>query len=617
MLVLTLVLAQSTPVALGTWSASLASPGGELRFGLELWQEGTELRAAVRNPPESIPVPAVRIEGAELVLDFPHYDSRIRATIADEGRTLSGTWEKRRSKERWTRMDFSASSAATEPLASSYADVSGRWAVDFESDDQPAVALFEQRGTSLGGTILTATGDYRFLAGAVEGQRLTLSCFDGAHAFLFTAQLFEDERLQGDFWSADSWHETWTAQRDAAARLADPYAQTSWDERASLADYVLPDLEGVPRSLAEPLIGKRAAIVQLFGSWCPNCHDETALLVELERRWRERGLAVLGIAFEVTGEFARDAALVRTMAAKHEIDYPLFVAGVNDKERASRAFPAIDRLRAFPTTIFVDGNGRVRAVHSGFSGQATGAEHAALQSEFEGWVQECLETPVDDRATWSALTAHVWFDPSEFAGATWTFRDAGDGRREVHHVVHKSGVPVISEEVLAVRSFGDAVFAGARHWRLDRAADVLLDPRDVGARLSPRGGGPAPLVAGRALAALASSDARERREALFAIACERGVDAGARFPEALPLLDDPALDVRTTAAWAMGRCDEARAIERLLLALEHANAALRREAVRALGRLLDGAARESALGAALDDADPLVRRAAHSALERP
>ena len=105
-------------------------------------------------------------------------------------------------------------------------DVAGRWAVDFEQDEEPAVAVFRQDGRNLAGTFLTATGDYRYLAGTLSGDRLRLSCFDGAHAFLFDARLRDDGSLRGDFWSRDSWHDTWTARRDPQATLADGFAQT-------------------------------------------------------------------------------------------------------------------------------------------------------------------------------------------------------------------------------------------------------------------------------------------------------------------------------------------------------------------------------------------------------
>ena len=131
-------------------------------------------------------------------------------------------------------------------------------------------------------------------------------------------------------------------------------------------------------------------LVNLFGSWCPNCNDATAFLVELDRRYRERGLSIVGLAFEMTGRFDRDAKQVRAYAAHHGVTYPLLVAGVHDKQEASKAFPWVDRVRSYPTTIFFHGDGRVRAVHTGYSGPATGPAYDALWESFVRLIEELL-----------------------------------------------------------------------------------------------------------------------------------------------------------------------------------------------------------------------------------
>jgi thiol-disulfide isomerase/thioredoxin len=246
-----------------------------------------------------------------------------------------------RGRERFVTLDFHARFGIERSLpnpANMPPDWTGRWAVDFASDDLPAVGLFDQDRTRLVATFMTSTGDYRYLAGDVRiDGSFEVSVFDGAHAFLFRARPTADGGLEGDFYSGDSWHDTWTARRDESARLADEFAQTTWRSQASLAELVLPDLDGRPRSLADPEFAGRAILIQLFGSWCPNCHDETAYLVDVDRRFRERGLVILGLAFELTGDFARDANQVRAFQQRWDVRYPLFVAGPADKRAGSRS----------------------------------------------------------------------------------------------------------------------------------------------------------------------------------------------------------------------------------------------------------------------------------------
>ncbi|MCH7780362.1 MAG: TlpA family protein disulfide reductase, partial [Acidobacteria bacterium] len=219
------------------------------------------------------------------------------------------------------------------------------------------------------------------------------SCFDGGHAFLFHAQLQPDGTLAGSFWSRDTYHATWTARRasgDADTEMPDPLRMVTLTNRAGRLRFRFPDLDGRPVSLADERFQNKVVLVNLFGSWCPNCNDATAYLVELDERFRERGLSIVGLAFEMTGDFSRDAEQVRVYRDYHGIEYPLLIAGTADKTAASKAFPLIERVKSFPTTIFMDGDGNVHMVYSGFSGPATGEAYTRLQTLFESTIEEIL-----------------------------------------------------------------------------------------------------------------------------------------------------------------------------------------------------------------------------------
>jgi len=390
-------------LAEGEWRAWLDSPGGELPFGLEVSRDGDTLEVVIVNGSERIRVPRVEANGTELVLGIEHYDSTIVATVARGGKHLNGRWEKTTGPGRISSLPFQAVAgpqARFRPDASDAGSestsIDGRWTVAFSSSDDPAVGLFSSLADgTVEGTFLTTTGDYRFLAGQFDGSRLRLSCFDGAHAFLFDARLQADDTLAGDFWSRDSWHETWTAHRDPEADLGDAFGQTQSVTDLDLDQISYPDLDGRPRSLDDPEFAGRARILYLFGSWCPNCGDATRLMVELDGRYRERGLSIVGLAFEMTGDAHRDTEQVRRYATYHEVAFPLLLAGLSDKTEASTAFPLVDRVRAYPTTVFLDHAGAVRAVHSGFSGPATGEAHEELRRRFESLIEELLD---DERA---------------------------------------------------------------------------------------------------------------------------------------------------------------------------------------------------------------------------
>ena len=379
----------------GVWRAWLDSPGGQLPFALELTAGEDGWSAHIVNGPERIKVGRVDLDGDRLTLGIEHYDATVE-TKRTSPATLDGRWWKTGKQGAISQLPFHAVHGETHrftPIedAGGGGSVSGRWVVRFASEEDQAVAEFEQGdGHEVTGTFLTTTGDYRYLAGSFEGGRLRLSVFDGAHAFLFDARLQPDGRLAGDFWSRESWHDTWIAERDDSATLDSATEQVAWVGGIPLAEVAYPDLDGNPRSLDDPEFTGKARILEVFGSWCPNCNDATEYLVDLHERYRERGLSIVGLAFEMTGDYKRDAEQVRVYRNHHGIEYPLLIAGTSDKEEASDAFPLIERVKSFPTTIFMDGDGNVHTVYSGFSGPATGEAYAQLQALFEGTIEELL-----------------------------------------------------------------------------------------------------------------------------------------------------------------------------------------------------------------------------------
>lgn len=384
---------QAPPAATERYDAWLESAGGPLRFELEIDRRASPARAWLVQDEHRVEIPRVELGERELRLEFPHYDSSIQAALQSDGWT--GAWRKRASAERWVELRFHAIPCVDDCTTPGPTDPGwtplreGRWSAKFASDDQPAVFVTARERDRVRATFLTTTGDYRYLGGSDRGE-IVLSTFDGAHAFLFRARRASDTSLEGDFWSGDRWHDTWTATFDPNAALPDPFALTQSNANAKLSDLRFPDAQGRVRSLDDDDLKGRARIIQVFGSWCPNCNDEAPFLAELDRRYRERGLRIVGLAFELTGDFERDAKQVELYRKRHELEYPLLVAGLSDKAKASRSLPMLDKVRAYPTTIFVRKDGSVRAVHQGYSGPATGPEHEQLRADFERLIEELL-----------------------------------------------------------------------------------------------------------------------------------------------------------------------------------------------------------------------------------
>jgi thiol-disulfide isomerase/thioredoxin len=397
----------------GTWRAVLSSPGGELPFALRITRRGDVLKGIVVNGAEQAPASAVSVAGSSVTIRFDWYDSAISASVSDDGNAMTGAWTKTGSTGP-SRMLFHATRgqqprfrSAAVASGSSINDVTGIWKAEFVDSQgaSPARGEFHQDpGTNrVAGTFLTPTGDDRYLEGSFENGVLRLSTFDGAHAFLFHARASIDGRLSGDYWSRDSYHATWTATRtdDAGATLPDGWKDVGLTNTDGRFQFRFPDLAGNPVSLSDDRFRGKVVLVNIFGSWCPNCNDEAPFLAAMDRKDRHQGLEIVGLAYELTGKAPRDREMVRRFAARHGIDYTLLLAGVSDKAKASATLPDITRVLAFPTSIFIGRDGRVRKIYSGFAGPGTGQHYDQLRTEIETLIGALLREGVPSTAVHS------------------------------------------------------------------------------------------------------------------------------------------------------------------------------------------------------------------------
>ena len=389
---------RTASVPLGTYRATLQLPGGELPFGLELAREAGGPVAYLINGTERQKVTEVTVQGAHLQIKMPGYENRL---IADaHGGQLQGEViiDKLGGKEQHIALHaalgqpyrFFAQAASGN---AGNAEVTGRWAVTFLEDGskpEMAVGEFAQSRDVVTGTFLTDTGDHRFLAGQVHDGELYLSTFDGAHAFLYKAKLDAAGGLSGDFWSGTAYHERWTAKKDPAAALPDAYSLTSMRSGSKTLDFSFPDVAGNTVTSNDPKFKNKVIVVALAGSWCPNCHDEAAFLSPLYRDYRDRGLEVVSLMFEHFGDFDRAKAATERFRQHYGIEYTTLIAGISDKDDAAKKLPSLERVYAFPTTIFIDRQGHVRKIHTGFSGPATGEHYAQFVDEFKSTIDQLL-----------------------------------------------------------------------------------------------------------------------------------------------------------------------------------------------------------------------------------
>jgi thiol-disulfide isomerase/thioredoxin len=269
-----------------------------------------------------------------------------------------------------------------------FASAEGRWAAVFRSsngkDTVFRVGEFMQKGPEVIGTFLDAGGDLRYLQGIMDVDTLRLSTFDGStHAYYFTAVRRGDSLVGGKYYAGPVNYSTWTAVKDSAAHLEDEYAITKWKKDVPFG-FSFKDLDGHTVSFGDDRFKGKVLLVQIMGSWCPNCLDETRFLSKFYDEYHNKGVEIVSLAYERSTDFDRSANAVRLFQTGFDVKYPMLITGVTvgDPQKASKTLPQLDDIANFPTTIFVNKKGQIEKIHTGFSGPGTGEHYDEQKKEF-------------------------------------------------------------------------------------------------------------------------------------------------------------------------------------------------------------------------------------------
>lgn len=385
----------ATPeIRVGTWRGVLKVQGQELPINFRVATDSARgFDVYLKNAKEEILLDEVAFKNDSVDFVLHVFDAQLR--VAVNGDSLNGFFILNYRDN--YRVPFKAAFgqdyrfAPTESNATA-TNFSGKYQVLFvnEVDTTQAIGLVTQDGSYAEGSFLTPTGDYRFLEGGVFNDTLYLSTFDGNHTYLFKAFKQNDTTLIGDYWSGKTFHQTWTGVKNENASIPNPESLTYLKKGYEKIEFSFPDVNGNKVSLTDEKFKNKVVILQLSGSWCPNCMDETKFLVPWYNKNKDRGVEILGLAYERKDDFAYASERVKKMQAKWNIPYDFVIAGVNDKEKAAETLPALNRVVAFPTTIFVGKDGKVKHIHTGFEGPGTGIYHQQFIERFNQIINELL-----------------------------------------------------------------------------------------------------------------------------------------------------------------------------------------------------------------------------------
>ena len=385
--VLTLSLVGPAPSPAGPWRAVLDLEGATLGFGLDIEKPAGSWRGRLCNGRRCEPLSSVSLRGDSLRLEIADYAATITARLS--GDSLTGAY--RNVGNRGPRIIPFRAARGRWPITPAPAALVGRWDASFFSDFGTSPRVFEFRNGPQGleGTMISNTGDYGHFAGEMQGDSFTLAHFDGSFVYLLTGARHGDT-LRGLFHAGLRTQTPWIAVRSTGApHLKSPDEITTADTSAPFR-FAFPDLQGRMVTQSDPRFRGKVVVIDIFGTWCPTCHDAAPGLVRLYRKYHGRGLEIVGLAYEVTGDSAVDGRQVRRYRDKFRIPFPLLLAGINDTEAAAETLPQLHGFTSFPTTVFLGRDGRVRRVRAGYWGPATGAQHERLLEEMDREVERLL-----------------------------------------------------------------------------------------------------------------------------------------------------------------------------------------------------------------------------------
>ncbi|UTW64151.1 TlpA family protein disulfide reductase [bacterium SCSIO 12741] len=396
-LIMSLLACENEPVSFnyrieGPMRATLlvdSKSGERLPF---LLKPGSQMDSiAVVNGKEQLWVP-LKQKGDSLFITLTPYPSEIKARW--KGNSLEGYWYNYNKGPDY-RIPFEATPVDPELTKSKdYGfDLAERYEVWFEDEEDkwPAIAELGQEQNQVFGTFRTETGDYRYLDGQLhkDGQ-LTLACFDGAHAFLFKAELNNSGQLaNGVFYSGNHYQAQWQGTPNASFQLTDPDSLSALLPDFSAADFEIRLPNGRTLSYGDSLLQNQATLIQILGTWCPNCRDETEYLKTVNERYANRGLRILAFSFEATRDTDLAEKRISDYREQMEVPYPMFHAGFANKKKATEVFPMLDRFLSYPTLIYLDREMNVRKIHTGFNGPAT-SEYTSFVNQSDQLIEQLL-----------------------------------------------------------------------------------------------------------------------------------------------------------------------------------------------------------------------------------
>ena len=372
-------------LAPGPWRFTLDLNGTELPFQTMLNLTGSgRFSLEIENAGERILAKDGRVVGDSIYIYMPTFNSEFRGRV-ESPFLLAGYWYNHNKGA--YRIPFVADQGKTFRFSPTRdtTNIPRRYKVVFspkkDNSFDAILELYRDSTDKLTGTFLTETGDYRFLEGNIIQNRLYLSTFDGSHAYYFSAVIGDNKLTQGIFKSGIHYETSWQGVADTVFTLTDPTALTSLKYGMDTIDFRLPNQSGDTVSWSDLNLKDKVVIVEITGSWCPNCMDANRALSDLLKGYDKNVVTVLPITFEITDDLERALPSINRMQAATGMGNSFLFGGKANRENVERALPMLDQFMSYPTLIFVGKDRRVARIFTGFYGPGTGSHYDEFMTD--------------------------------------------------------------------------------------------------------------------------------------------------------------------------------------------------------------------------------------------
>jgi thiol-disulfide isomerase/thioredoxin len=389
----------------GRWDASVTIKGVVIPFRLEV--AGKNLTGTLYNGEQKQTTTSASLENNTLVLNFDHYLTKIIATVKDG--KLEGKVQGRFDRERYIS-DFpfhAARYVASTASTANAPSIDGLWVIPYESPKGEKAWRFivKQKGAEVSAAILRVDGDTGALTGSYRDGKFVVSHFDASRPLVLEITPNPDGTLTLRQEGAYAARANLTAYRPEVARAkglpepADFTTHTTVRDPKEPFKFSFPDLNGKLVSNTDERFKGKVIIAVVTGTWCPNCHDEAQYLVQLHKKYRDKGLEIVALDFEEPeqqDELGRAKAFVK----KYGVEYPYLIAGA--PAEMWEKVPQAVNLNTWPATFFIGRDGLVKRIHAGFAAPASGEFHRQLKEEFTATIERLFAEDVASDTTSSA-----------------------------------------------------------------------------------------------------------------------------------------------------------------------------------------------------------------------